>query len=197
MERAILVRHGESEASALGILNGVPGAAVPLTEAGREQARALGERLARERIDLCATSEFLRAIEMADIALAGRDMPRLVLPELNEIGFGWYEGGDLAAYRRWAGVAGPGEPCPGGGESRLHAVERYIRGYRALLARGEETVLVIAHGLAVRYVLDAARGLDPRPLLEGVPYAEPHELSATELESAIDRLDSWTKAPAY
>ena len=79
MEEAILSRHGESEYSVRGAINGDPTVAVALTEEGREQARRLGELLGDEPIELCVTSEFQRVRETADLALAGRGVPRLVL----------------------------------------------------------------------------------------------------------------------
>jgi broad specificity phosphatase PhoE len=193
MERAILVRHAESQSSVTGLVNGVVRSDVPLTEAGRAQARALAERL--PPLELCVTSEFRRAIETAE--LAAPEVPRLVLPGLNEIGFGRYEGGDFIAYRGWAGAAGPSDPCPGGGESRADAVRRYTRAWRTLLARPEQTVLVVAHGLVVRYVLNALDGLDPAPLLDGVPCAEPFPVDAVDLEGATERLELWAREPHW
>jgi broad specificity phosphatase PhoE len=92
VERVVLARHGESELSLVGRTNGDPSLAVGLTEAGREQAHRLGRDLADEAIDLCVTSEFLRAQETADLALESRQVPRLVLAELNDIRFGEFEG---------------------------------------------------------------------------------------------------------
>ena len=191
--QAILVRHAESEASVDGILNGIASLGVGLTEAGREQSRLLAERL--PAVDLVATSEFRRAVDTAAIAAPGA--PQLVLPDLNEIGFGTYEGGLYLPYREWAGSAGPSDPSPGGGESRADAVRRYVRALRTLLGRPEPAVLVVAHGLVVRYVLDAREGLDPAPLLDGVPCAEPYELGAEELEQATARLEAWAREPRW
>lgn len=193
MERAILVRHAESEASAGGILNGIASLGIGLTEAGREQSRLLAARL--PALDLVATSAFRRAVDTAAIAAPG--VPWLVLQDLNEIGFGDYEGGRYPPYREWAGSAGPADPSPGGGESRVDAVDRYVRAFRALLGRSEPTVLVVAHGLVVRYLLNAREGVDPAPLLEGVPCAEPYQLGVEELERAIARLEAWAREPRW
>ena len=95
MRRAILARHGESEYSAYGRLNGDITVAVGLTARGREEARRLGEDLRGEQLDLCVTSEFQRARETADIALEGRDVARLVDPRLNDPLIGRYEGSGL------------------------------------------------------------------------------------------------------
>jgi probable phosphoglycerate mutase len=134
LRRATLVRHGESEYSARGALNGDPSVPVALTPTGREQARALAERLSDEQIDLCVTSEFPRVQETADELLRGRDVTRLVLADLNDPRYGDYEGAQLEDFRAWASAASSAER-PGEGESRLEIVARYVRAYREVLAR--------------------------------------------------------------
>jgi broad specificity phosphatase PhoE len=195
---AILARHAESKFSVRGAVNGDPSArGGALTLAGRRQARVLGELLVDDDIDLCVTSEFARARETADIALAGRDVPRLVLPELNDIRFGQFEGGPLAEYRVWAHAHGPSDDCPGGGESRVEAARRYAAGFRRLLARPEATILVVAHALPIRYLLSALLERDPSAVVEPVPYAETHRVSAAQLERAAERLESWCRDPVF
>jgi broad specificity phosphatase PhoE len=197
MDEVILARHGESELSLVGTVNGDPSVVCALTQAGERQARHLGSRLADTEIDLCVTSEFQRVQQTADVALAGRDVPRLVLRELNDVRFGRFEGGTLSAYREWAGANEPTIAAPGGGESRAATVARYVRGYQTILARPERTILVVAHGLPIRYVLNALRGEGPAPLVEQVPYAEPYRLSREEVEQAVARLDAWAAEPAW
>jgi 2,3-bisphosphoglycerate-dependent phosphoglycerate mutase len=197
MDEVILARHGESELSVVGTVNGDPAAACALTATGREQARRLGELVEDTELDLCVTSEFQRTRETADLALAGRDVPRLVLAELNDVRFGSFEGGTLADYRMWAAENEPTVEAPGGGESRSGTVARYVRGYRTILARPERTVLVVTHGLPIRYVLDALADTDPAPLVEQVAYAEPYSLARDQLERAVDRLERWAAQPAW
>ena len=103
-----------------------------LTDAGREQARRLGEDLAREAFDLGIASELRRTQETLDLALGERDVPRLVVPELNEIHFGSFAGGLLTKYRIWAAAEPPELPAPGGGESRAQAAARFALGLRTL-----------------------------------------------------------------
>jgi broad specificity phosphatase PhoE len=197
VRRAILARHGETVLSALGRTNGDPAVACALTEAGREQARELGRELAGERIDLCVTSEFERTRETADLALEGRNTPRLVLPELNDIRFGEFEGRALTDYRAWAHAHNPLDPAPGGGDSRAQTVARYVRAYRTILERPEDMILVVAHGLPVRYVLEALECRLPAPVVTQVAYAQPFRIDAASLRAAVELLDQWAAAPAW
>ena len=197
MDEVILARHGESEFSVAGTVNGDPAVACALTGTGIEQARRLGEKLADLEIDLCVTSEFERVRQTADLALAGRDAPRLVLPELNDVRFGSFEGGTLADYREWAAANEPTAEAPGGGESRAATVLRYALGYRKILDRPEHTILVVAHGLPIRYVLNALDRISPMPLVEQVAYAEPYRLSRSQLEAAVSSLDTWAERPLW
>jgi broad specificity phosphatase PhoE len=197
VDAVILARHGESELSVVGRTNGEPGRSCALTDAGREQARRLGQLLAGDDVGLCVTSEFQRAQETADLALGNREVPRLVLLELNDIRFGDFEGRALTEYRAWAHAHGPEVAAPGGGDSRAETVRRYIKAYRTILARPEERVLVVAHGLPVRYVLDAVAGRNPAAAVAQVPYAEPFRLTAEKLSSAVVRLEAWAAAPAW
>ena len=191
MERAILARHGESAFSARGLVNGDVSVSCPLTERGEEEARSLGRVLAGDRIDLCVTSELERARQTADLALAGRDVPRLVLPELNDPNYGEFEGRALEEYRRWAWSHGSGD-APPGGESRRALVDRYARGYRTVLRRPEETVLVVGHALPIAYALG-----EPAPRMPMVEHASAHELSAAQLRAAVERLEAWLEAPTW
>jgi broad specificity phosphatase PhoE len=194
---AILARHGESVFSVRGALNGdanVPGG---LTAAGREQARALGARLAGTVLDLCVTSALQRTRETADEALAGRDVPRLLLPELNDPRYGRYEGALLSDYREWA-WAQPSSAEPGpGGESRLALAARYARAFRALLALPDQAILVVAHSLPLAYALAARDGTPPARRVPLVEYAEPHPLAAEELERVAAVLEAWVAAPDW
>jgi broad specificity phosphatase PhoE len=196
VETIILARHGESVLSAAGLVSGDPAEPRGLTEIGREQARRLGERLADEPIDLCVTSEFVRVRQTADLALAGREIPRLVVSELNDVRFGELEGEPFEAYRAWARERDPTE-APPGGESRAEVAARYVRGFRRVLERPERTILVVAHGLPLRYTLLALEDLDPTPIVEQVPLAEPYRLTRAELERATARLQRWSQSPIW
>ena len=196
MERLILARHGETDWNARGLVNGDPAVAVRLTERGRDEARRLGEELAGERIDLCVVTPFPRTRETADIALADRDVPRLVLPELGDPDYGSFEGRSLEDYRAWA-ASQASSTLPDGGESRLSVVTRYALGFRALLARPEETVLAVIHSLPVAYALAARDGAPPAPRVPLVENAHPYPFTRAELERVVDLLEGWCAAPTW
>jgi broad specificity phosphatase PhoE len=184
MDDVVLVRHGESETAAAGVVGGD----APLTARGREQARAL----AQEAFDVCFTSPALRARQTAALALEGRDVPQEVLPELADIGFGEFAGKTLEEYRAWIAAHDPAE-APPGGESRLDTLRRFCRGYRMLLERPEAHVLVVAHGLTLSALTDDP----PRPSVAGVPYGSTLELTRAELAAAVARLERWCEAPSW
>jgi len=79
VESVILARHGESVFSERLLVNGDIAVAGPLTAKGEEEARALARAIADDPIDLCVTTEFERTRRTAEIALAGRNVPRLVM----------------------------------------------------------------------------------------------------------------------
>jgi probable phosphoglycerate mutase len=177
-------------------VNGDPGVGCPLTDAGRAQAQALGEALRGEAIDLCAVTEFERVRETAELALEGRDIRFVVVPELNDPRYGEFEGGPLAAYREWVWERGPLE-APPGGEHRGDIAARYARGFAKLLARPEETVLLVAHSLPIAYIRDAAQGIAPKSRADQVDYATVLRLPEAELSAAVGVLEEWAATPSF
>jgi broad specificity phosphatase PhoE len=197
MERALLVRHAESVFSARGIANGRIDVRCPLSARGAGQARSLARDLADEGIDLCVTSEFERTRQTADLALADKAVPRIVVPELNDPLYGCYESGPLDAYIAWALANDSAAEPPGGGEQRQKLVARYAAGFRRLLERPERTIFIVTHSLPVAYVLMARAGRDPAPQVPLVEYAQVHAISAGELAHAVARLEGWCAAPTW
>jgi len=196
VELLVLARHGFAGSNR----DRVASCAVPgegLTPEGKEQGRRLAGLLGAEEIALGTATELARTRETLELALGARDVPRLVVGDLNEIVFGSYANGPLDEYRAWAASRSPAEPAPGGGESRAVAAARFARGLRRLLERPEAVVLHIGHALPVRYAIDAARGLAPAPLMAPVEHAVPFALPAADVESAASLLDEWSRAPRF
>jgi broad specificity phosphatase PhoE len=197
MQLVLVARHAESECSDQGIVNGEPNDRYSLTKRGKEEARALGRSLVGRELDLYVTSAFRRARQTAEIALAGRELPWLELPELNDIRVGAFESGPLDLYTSWAHTHEPEEQPPGGGESRVEAAARFARGFRIVLARAEPVILVVTHGLAVSFLREASAGRAFRARHVPVPYARPFAFGAGELTQALERLESWLKDPRW
>lgn len=194
MRRLVAARHGESETGAAGLLNGDPTVGSRLTTRGRAQARGLGDSVGP--VDVTAHTDFARTLETAEVAWPAA--PRLCLPELNEISYGRFEGTMWRdGYGEWVAAAGPADPSPGGGESRAGAVRRYVAGYRILLARPEETVALVGHGIHLAYVLLALQGLPPGPVLPGVPPAVALVVDRDRLSEAVDVMDAWAREPVW
>jgi broad specificity phosphatase PhoE len=192
----ILARHAHAMSNAGDVVSSVPPGG-GLSPAGREEARALGRLLDSESIDIGVSSRLLRTQETLGLALAGRALPSVIEPRLDEIAFGSFEGGALGAYREWAWANGPDAPCPGGGESRTGAAVRFADGLVALLGRPEDTVLAVSHALPLRYVLDAADGGFPAARVERVPHATPYRLERFSVERAVETLRAWAEAPRF
>jgi broad specificity phosphatase PhoE len=188
LKRAILVR---------GYVSGRVDARCRLNERGKEQARSLSRHLAAEEIDLYVTSELERTRQTAEIALAGRNVPGIVVPELNDPLYGFYENGPFHAYLVWALANGSAAEPPGGGESRQTIVARYTAGLRRVLQRPERVILVVTHSLPIAYVLLALSGRDPSPRVPLIEYAQPYVVPATELEQVVAQLNAWSAAPTW
>jgi broad specificity phosphatase PhoE len=196
VETLLLARH----ASAGSNRDGAASCAIPgegLTPEGIAQARELARLLAGEELDLGVATELRRTQETLELALCGRNVPTIVVPELNEIHFGSFDAGPLDTYRTWAAVQPPSLSAPGGGESRATAAARFARGLRILLERPEEIVILVGHALAIRYVLDAAHGLPPAALMAPVEHARPYRLTSHEAVAAARLLEEWSQAPRF
>ena len=174
MRLFLLARHGESLLNVAGLVNADPARDEGLSPHGKEEARDLGRQLAGIAIDLVVTSRFPRTHQTAALALGGREVPKLELPELDDVRVGELEGKTIADYREWKRNRPRSEPFPGG-ESLDDAAARYADAYRLLLARREQVMLVVCHEIPVRYAINAAAGSDEldRPVHDvrnAVPY---------------------------
>jgi broad specificity phosphatase PhoE len=85
------IRHAESEANAENIVAGdAPGS--PLTALGEEQAATLANQLAANRYDGVYASQAVRTQQTAAPLAKALGEQVTVLPGLNEISAGWFEG---------------------------------------------------------------------------------------------------------
>src|SRR5690349_16898098 len=110
----VVARHAHSELNQEGRVNGDPSVDVPLTPLGREQAQRLATQLASLPLDLCIHTRFPRTRETAAIALAGRDVPLEVEPDLDDVKIGELEGESIDRYREVKRTLNRHDPFPGG-----------------------------------------------------------------------------------
>lgn len=126
----------------------------PLSEAGREQARALGAR--RREVDAVFTSDLGRALETATLAFEGTDVQRFTDWRLRECDYGALSGRP-AAEVHGARLSHLDHPYPDG-ESYREVVARVASFVADLGPRWEGgRVLVIGHS-ATRFALDFLAG---------------------------------------
>lgn len=153
MRSLLLARHGQTSWNALGKLQGHTD--IALDDTGRDQARALAQRLAGAGIRTVWTSDLGRARETGEIVAAalGLAAPRTEA-ELRERRFGVFEGltrEECAAQHpdHWAAWLAQ-TTAPPGGEPREEAVQRLGRALERIVAREEGPALVVTHGGVMR-----------------------------------------------
>lgn len=163
MTTILLARHGESDWNHAQRWQGH--ADRPLTDRGREQARALAERLRDVELDAVYSSDLTRARDTAEIVAAEHGLPVHELAALREVDVGAWAGLTRAeaehrfpdAYRRW--VSG-GEGWDDG-ETYEQVTERAVGAVKAIAdAHPGRRILVVAHGGTIRAVHAAALGVD-------------------------------------
>lgn len=184
----LVCRHGQSLFNVDKVVNGDPALDRGLSEQGIEEAERLAGQVAAVPLGLVAASPFPRALQTANIALAGRDVPHLVDEKLGDVRIGELEGATLDAYRETPGHSNRKERFPGG-ESLDEAALRYAGAVERLLARDEAATLVVCHEIPVRYLVNAATGSDElNGPLQYVANAAPYVFDDTSLQHAVERI---------
>ncbi len=152
----VLLRHGETEWTISGRHTGRSD--IPLTDAGRDEARAAGERIAGMRFDRVITSPMERAVETS--RLAGFGDGATTDDALLEWDYGDYEGVTTAEIQKtvpdWSLFV---QGCPGG-ESAADVgarVDPLVDAARS----GQGNWLFAAHGHVLRVVGARWVGLPP------------------------------------
>ncbi len=161
-----LVRHGESEWNVRRLTQGQT-SHPPLTDVGREQARAATEIIStdlaerRERLERLVTSDLVRAVETARILSNALGVPAQLDHRLREQGLGRLEGrgyDDTWAVAEQHDWSDPTVPVAGG--ESVAALHTRIAAVLGELVPGRTTALV-SHGDAIRAALAQIAGTDP------------------------------------
>src|SRR3954451_20537562 len=136
----LVVRHGQSLFNVDKVVNGEPTLDRGLSEQGIEEGERLAGQIAALPLELVAVSPFPRALQTANIALEGREVPHLVDDDLGDVRIGELEGETLDAYRAAPARSNRKERFPGG-ESLDEAALRSAEACERLLARHERLPL--------------------------------------------------------
>ena len=165
--RVFLVRHGATVLSAEDRFAGSTD--VDLSDEGRMQATALGQRLATERIGAVYASPLKRTRETASLISASHRLPLQTMDGLREIDHGRWEGLTRAEveekfedeYQQWE--TDPFTFAPQGGESGLSVMARSLPAIREIVVRhAGEKVLVVSHKATIRLLISSLLGFDAR-----------------------------------
>jgi broad specificity phosphatase PhoE len=173
----LLVRHGQSEWNAAGLMQGQT-AHVPLTELGHEQAAAAARELAPLRPGVLVSSDLRRAVQTAEHCARATGLPFTTTPALREQGYGVLEGRpsrELWDVVDWTDPHWSAE----GGESlaQLHSrVADHVVGLRA--DPPADVVALVTHGDTIRALQAVVAGTGP----DQMPAVTPHNGSVTRLE---------------
>ncbi|MBV8953433.1 MAG: histidine phosphatase family protein [Solirubrobacterales bacterium] len=147
----VLVRHGETEWSASG--KHTSRTDLPLTEAGRERATALGATLSPRSFSLVLVSPLRRARETCELAGLGERAE--VCDDLREWDYGVYEGVTTAEIREhnpdwvlWR------DGCPDGElpAQVSERADRMLERLRHSVDRADGDAIVFAHGHILRVI---------------------------------------------
>jgi len=149
----LLLRHGQTDANATGVLQGHQ--PVPLNALGHEQAKRLARRIARRRPRVAAviSSDLKRAAQTAELVAAASGLAPVFDPRWRERGFGKLEGKTVGERETWR--AAHGDTHPPGGES-LDAFRARVKGALESVARQytrTPAVAVVTHGGPIGVVL--------------------------------------------
>jgi broad specificity phosphatase PhoE len=161
--RLLLVRHGESEGNASGIIQGRLD--FGLTPTGIEQARHVANHLSRDGLARIVSSPLKRAWQTAEIISDVLAVPIEADDDLLEYDVGAVSGLRAPEIREkfpeimaaWQKGIRPVFP---GAEDRAHFHVR-VRGALDRLCAGDETVLAVTHGGVISSICYAVVGAHP------------------------------------
>src|ERR1043166_15052 len=153
--RVYLVRHGATQLTAEDRFAGSTD--VLLSDAGREQARLLGTRLASEQIAAFYASPMSRTLETAKLIAEPHQCPVTPVDGLREISHGRWEEKTRAEverefaeeYARWE--HDPFTFAPAGGETGLDVTARALPALLRLVERHEGArIMIVSHKATIR-----------------------------------------------
>lgn len=163
--RVYLIRHGQTAWNAEMRFQGHSD--IALSEQGREQARALADRLKKVTFGGVYTSDLERAYETAAIIARPHNLKVQQEPGFREINFGIWEGLTFkeirAQHARSAAQwwRNPLQTRVPGGESLGDVVKRSMEALFNICTRHEnQNIIIVTHGGVVRSIIASILGMD-------------------------------------
>ena len=165
--RVFLIRHGATELSAEDRFAGAVD--VLLSDAGRDQARCLGRRLAGENITVAFASPMKRTMETARFVVEPHGITVSPVDGIREIAHGRWEGmkreeverqfpEEYARYEE-----DPFSFAPVDGESGLQVTARALPALLNIVDEHcDERIVIVSHKATIRLLLSSLLGFDPR-----------------------------------
>jgi broad specificity phosphatase PhoE len=155
------VRHGESEANAARRFAGRSDS--PLTERGREQAKAVADVLAKVHFDRILSSPLSRCRDTAVVIARRHQLPVDLEPDLMEIDVGERTGSPFDEVRGLPEWRDDGFVAWPRGETLDQVLDRAHRVVARIAAENAgQRVLVVGHGGVTRILMSHFLGLLPR-----------------------------------
>ncbi len=157
----LLIRHGRSVANTEGVLAGR--SETPLDETGREQASALGARLADVPLDLVVSSPQLRARQTAELVVGTRAEP-VIDDAFAECDYGQWSGtalSELATEPAWEIVQWlPSAARFPEGETMAQMAHRATHAVNGLVREHPDSIIwIVSHGDVIKAILADALGV--------------------------------------
>lgn len=202
MVKLYLVRHGETNWNKERKIQGQVD--IPLNEFGRSLAEKTGAGLKDICFDVCFSSPLGRAMETAELVLAGKKAPIIQDERLMEMAFGELEGKSCSRenwevperFQTFFDDPEHFEPAEGG--ETFAEVKARVGSFLSWLVQNEEyqgkTILITTHGAALSGMLNYMKN---KPLSEYWGTGVHKNCSVTEVEAAEGKFHILSENKAY
>jgi probable phosphoglycerate mutase len=173
----LLVRHGQSEWNAAGLMQGQT-SHVPLTALGHRQAAGAAAELADLRPGALLSSDLVRAVETAEHCARATGLPIQTSPALREQSYGVLEGRPSAEL--WDVVNWTDPHWSASGGESLADLHSRVQAFLGNLAAEPpaDVIALVTHGDTIRAAQAVVAGLGP----DALPAVTPHNGTVTRLE---------------
>jgi broad specificity phosphatase PhoE len=173
----LLVRHGQSDWNAAGLMQGQT-AHPALTELGHRQAASAARELAAARPGALISSDLARAVQTAEHCARATGLPVRTTQDLREQGYGVLEG--RPSHELWDLVDWTDPHWAAEGGESLAQLHARVAGFLTRLRTDPpaDVVALVTHGDTIRAAQAVVAGAGP----EGLPSVTPHNGTVARLE---------------